>query len=366
MRIADYLALARHGLRRGFETASVLFTAEAVTALCFSGALLAAIHGEKGSPCELAVTAPSYLAVTEQSVLDFQAIADVVDATGVVEAPVTARSGKYAASLTLVGLDGDYLRDLVYITGERFPDSGAMPWIALSKAAAQSFVDPEDKTKRSAGYMPDIDWLGADFSLEMGGGAVSAKVSGLFEGDEPAAYVSRDIARALLQSQGQTSGYAGARVRVTNIGAAEAVSKAITDMGYQVANRDSARQEKWDAQTREAVYLAVLAAAGFLCAGLLRLTGTARCREDARRRDDALRWAGMSDAAIRGISVLRGTYLALLGAALGITAHYLVAALVGLDAGTASSFALTLPAPWLSLLLCFCIMTGAIFSTGEP
>ena len=366
MRIGDYLALAGHGLHRGFETASVLFTAAAVTALCFSGAILAAVHGEKGSPCELAVTAPSYLTVTEQSVLDFQAIADVVDATGVVEVPVTARSGKYAASLTLVGLDGDYLDDLVYITGERFPDSGAMPWIALSKAAAQTFVDPEDKPKRSAGYMPDIDWLGADFSLELGGGTRAAKISGLFEGDEPAAYVSRDIARALLQSQGQADRYAGARVRVTNIGAAEAVSQAIADLGYQVDNRDSARQEKWDAQTREAVYLAVLAAAGFLCAGLLRLTGTGLRREEARRRDDALRWVGMSDAAIRSIAVLRGIYLALLGGALGIAAHYLIAALAALDAGTTSSLMMTLPPPLLILIVLLCASVSLIFTrTGK-
>ena len=148
MRLTDYMALACHGLRRGFGTASVLFTAAAVTALCFSGALLAAIHSEKTEPCELSIVAPSYLAITEQSVQDFQAITDVVEATGIVEVPVTAKSGEYAAGLTLVGIDGDYLDDLVYTTGETFPAGGAMPWIALSKAAAQSFIDPlrQDKT----------------------------------------------------------------------------------------------------------------------------------------------------------------------------------------------------------------------------
>lgn len=338
MRLGDYLALAGHGTRRGFETAFVLFTAAAVAALCFSGAGLAAIRDEKDEPWELTVTAPGWLALTEQSVLDFQAMDGVTDATGVVEVPVTARTGKYAAGLTLVGLDGDYLEGLVYTEGEPFPESGAMPWLVLSRAAAQSFADPEDKTKRSANYMPDVDWLGADFSLELGENTVSARVSGIFEGDEPAAYISRDIARALLQSQGLPSGYAGARVRVTNIGAAEAVSGAVTDLGYQVANRDSARQENWDARTREAVCLAALAAAGFLCAGMVRLAGNALDRENARRRDDALRWAGMRESSIRGVGALRSIRLSLTGAALGLAAHYLISSLLALGGSAGPPF----------------------------
>ena len=107
MKLTDYLAMAGHSLHRSFDTAGTLFTAAAVTVLCFSGAILTTIHDEKAAPCELSVTAPSYLAITEQSIQDFRAIADVMDATGTVEMPVTAVSGKYAASLTLVGIDGD-------------------------------------------------------------------------------------------------------------------------------------------------------------------------------------------------------------------------------------------------------------------
>ena len=365
MRCRDHLALARHSRRRGFDSAFVLVTAAAVAALCFSGAILTHVRGEKSAPCELAVTAPGWLTVTEQSVQDFRAIAHVVDAAGVVEAPATVRCGKYTAGLTLVGIDGDYLDGLVYITGDRFPDGGAMPWIVLSRAAAQSFVDPEGRTKRSASYMPDIDWLGAEFSLEMGDRTVSARISGLFESDEPAAYVSRDMARALLQSQGLPDRYAGARVRVTDTGAAQAVSQAIGDLGYQVEDRDSARQQTWDSQTREAVYLAILAGAGFLCGGLFRLTGAALDREQARCREDALRWAGMSEAAIRGVGVLRGVYLALLGGALGAAAHYLTAALVGLDGETASSFALKLPLPRLIWPVGLCVGAGLLLSPGK-
>ena len=341
MRPWDYLALARRGGRRGYQAAVVLFTAAAVTALCFSAAIIKTNHSEKSEPCELAVTAPGWLALTEQTVQDFRAIPNVVDASGIVEASVHIAAGKYAADLTLVGIDGDYLRDLTYLTGEPFPDSGAMPWLALSEGAGETFADPEDKTRRGADAMPDIDWLRADFTLDIGGSAVAAKVSGLFEGDAAAAYMRLDGLRALLQSLGQPSGYTGARVRVTNIGAAEAVSSAVTDLGYLVENRDSARQARWDARSREAVYLAVLAAAGALCAALIHVTGAAGSREGDRRRADVLRWAGMTDAAIRGLGLVRGAYLALLGAALGIGAHALIAALAAL-ADPASNFALTM------------------------
>ena len=362
MRIGDYLALAGQGLRRGYEAAALLFTAAAVTALCFSGAILTTVQAEKAEPCELAVTAPSYLAITEQSVQDFRSIADVVGATGTVDMPVSAACGKYAAGLTLVGIDGDYLIGLAYTLGGPFPSGGAMPWIVMSEAAARSFVDPEDKTDRGQDYMPDIDWLVADLALELGGGTVTARVSGLFEGDEPAAYIGLDIARTLLR--GQASGYGGARVRVTDIGAAEAVSAAIADMGYSVTDRDSARQERWDAQTREAVYLAILGSAGFLCACLLRRTGAARDREERRRRDDVLRWAGMGEAAIRAVALIRSAYLALAGAALGAAAHYLIAALVALEKAAASNFALSLPAVWLLPLAAVSVAAAAVPEVG--
>ena len=350
MRLSDYLSLARYGLHRGLETASVLFTAAAVTALCFSGAILTSVRGEKAEPCELSVTAPGWMALTEQSVEDFRAIAQVVDVSGTVEVSASARTGKYTASLALVGLDGGYLRELTYIEGDPFPAESAMPWLILSQGAARSFTDPEDKTRHGADYMPDIDWLNADLSLDTGGGAVSAKVSGLFAGDEPAAYISLDMARSLLQRQGQPASYTGALIRVTDVGAAEAVSQAITDLGYTVAGQDSARQERWDAQTREAVYLAVLAAAGLLCAGMARLTGAALCRETMARRAGVLRWAGVSEAAICSVGLMRSILLALAGAILGAAAHYLIAALAALG-GAASGFALTLPPAWLPLPL---------------
>lgn len=358
MRIGDYLALAGQGLRRDYEAAVLLFTAAAVTALCFSGAILTVVRAEKAEPCELAVTAPGYLAITEQSVQDFRAIADVVGATGTVDVPVSAACGKYTAGLTLVGIDGEYLTGLAYTLGGPFPSGGAMPWIVMSEAAARSFVDPEDKTDHGQDYMPDIDWLGADLALELGGGTVTARVSGLFEGDEPAAYIGLDIAKTLLR--GQASGYGGARVRVKDIGAAEAVSAAIADMGYSVTDRDSARQERWDAQTREAVYLAILGGAGFLCACLLRRTGAAWDREERRRRDDVLRWAGMSEAAIRAIALIQSAYLALAGAALGAAAHYLIAALVALGKAEASNFALSLPAGWLLPLAAVSVAAAAV------
>ena len=359
MRAGDLLALAGQGLRRGYEAAAVLFTAAAVTALCFSGAILAADRAEKAEPCELAVTAPGYMAVTEQSVQDLRAIPGVVDAAGTVEVPAEVRSGKFTASLTLVGIDGDYLTGLAYTLGGPFPSGGAMPWLILSQGAARTFTDPEDKTNHGPDYTPDIDWLEGDLALDLGGGPVAARVSGLFEGDEPAAYMGADIARSLLQSHGLAAGYTGARVRAADSGVAEAVSKAIADLGYQVTNRDAARQERWDARAREAAYLAILAGAGFVCAGLTRRTGAALGREERRRRDDALRWAGMGEAAIRGIALVRGVYLSLGGAALGGAAHYLAAALVALG-NAGSVFALTLPVPWLAAVLCVCAGTGAL------
>ena len=357
MRARDLFGLAARGIHPGFGTAHVLIMAFAVACFCFSVAIWSSVKVEKAEPCELTVTAPSYLDVTEQTIQDFLGIPDVVDATGLVEIPVIAESGKYTASLTLVGIDGDYL-DAAYSVGEAFPVDSAMPWIVLSKAAARSFIDPADKTKHDANYMPSIDWLDADFALTVGENIISAKVSGVFEGDTVAAYISQNMAKQLLQRQGQPSGYTSAAVRITNIGTAETVTKAISALGYEVANGDKTRQEKWDVQLREAVYILILGIAGFLCSVMLKVTNRVVIRQDRQRRDTALRWAGATNTLIRMLDFVSYCYLDVAGVFLGILLHYAVAAFIPMELRESSNFALTISSAPLGVTAIISLMSA--------
>lgn len=360
MRTRDLFSLAARSIRPGFGMAHVLITAFVVVCFCFSVAIWTSVSAEKAEPCELTVTAPSYLDLTEQTVQDIDAIPDVVDAAGLVEVPATVESEKYTASLTLVGIDGDYL-EVAYSVGDVFPSDSAMPWIILSEAATKSFVDLTDKTKHDANYMPSIDWLNANFALTVGNSNLSAKVSGVFEGNTVAAYISQDMAKQLLQRQGQPSGYTSAAVRITNIGAAEAVTKAISALGYEVANGSDARQEKWDTQLREAVYILILGLAGFLCSVMVKTADSAVNRLERQRRNTALRWEGAADRLIRMLGFVRYCYLNVAGILLGILLHYAVAAFIPMELRESSNFALTISSMPLgvtvtiSLMSAFCI-----------
>ena len=360
MKRADYLALSLRGLRRGMNGLAALLTSAAAMAMCFSGAMLAAVRAEEAAPCELTVTGPGYLAITEQTVQDIRAVDGVVDATGTVEVPAGLACAEHTASLTLVGLDGDYLRG-DYILGGAFPAGGAMPWLTLTRAAARSFVREGDDARHGADYLPELDWLGGAFTLTAGQSVLSARVSGLMEGEDPVGYMDLAAARRILQSQGGTGAFTGVLVRVKNAGTAEAVSAAVAAMGFAAAERDTGRQQAWDARMREAIYLAAVAAVSLACAAMVRLTGAARDREGRRRRAEALRWAGMSRRAAEGLDLLGGLWLGLAGGAAGVCAHYTAAALAGLG-GAESAFALTLPPALIPLPAAVCALAGSLGS----
>ena len=325
MRLADHLYLAGKTVRPGFGAACALLTALGTACLCFAGTIGAEVRAEKAAPCELAVTAPSYLAVTEQTVQDILDIPGVLDASGVLALSGTAAAGKYTAGLSVTGIDGEYLR-LEYELGGGFPAGSAMPWLVLSREAAKSFADPEDKTRRTGDDLADIDWLEEEFTLTLGESDIPARVSGIFQGDEPVCYMSQDMAKQLLQRQGQPSGYTGAVVRIDGAGAAQAVTKAIADMGYQAQGDEAARQEGWDARGREAAYILAMALGSSGCAAMTGWAARAVHGEEDREQDTALVRMGLPPAAAARLRRTGRAYPVLGGIALGVLAWALIRA----------------------------------------
>ncbi len=353
MRTRDVLNLAGRSLRWGFAIAYMLVLALATACVYFAGAIWVSVAEEKQEPCELTVTAPSYLEITEQTIQDVLALDGVKGASGLLELSASVTSGSYTANLHLTGIDGDYL-DVTYTQGGMFPEESAMPWLVLTETAAKSFADPDKKTQEKTDELPPIDWLGADFALQTGEMTVTAGVSGLIEGQEAAAYISRDMAKELLQRQGQSGRYTAAVVRIRNIGAAEAVTEQITALGYQVENMDTARQEKWDSQLREALYLLLLGTAVLACAAFMKKVDALKNRDGDGSREQALRWMGMEEGRIRALRAVQQLFLSAGGAALGITICYILAAAIPPELRDASDFALTLPAAKAAMVFASC------------
>ena len=356
MKNTDIFIYALRSMRPGFAAVYILALLLATACFCFAGAIWADVWTEKQEPCVLSVTAPGYVELNEQTIQDMLEIPEVVEASGRLELSVKVTSGSYTADLNLTGIDGAYL-DAVYTQGGLFPEQSAMPWLVLSEAAARSFTDPDKAAQKKKDELPSIDWLSADFTIQTGEITVAAKVCGLTDGEEPTGYISRDMAKTLLQRQGQPAAYTSAAVRITNIGAAEAVTQQIAALGFQVENMDSARQVKWDLQLREAAYLLLLGASVFVCAMLIRTAEGLRNRDRECAQTQALRWMGMPAAKIRALGLAGDICLDILATALGVVVSYIVAWAIPPEMREGTNFALSMP--WSGAAMVFALSAGA-------
>lgn len=267
MRAPELLRLTGRSLRSPWLRLAAAFTALAAICLYFSGAALWTVWREKREPCELSVVSAAGTALSAADTAAMREIEDVQAAAGVIELSAEVSAGKYEAALTLTGIDPDYIQG-TYAEGGVFPDGASMPWLVLNAAAQKLFADPDDNTRRDSGYMPAIDWLDGEFLLHIGENTRTAKVSGILDdgSDEAHAYMSLDMAELLRREQGEDWAYTRILLRVTDIGAAEQVEKALAGLGYTAENQNPQQQEAWKTETREAAYLALLGAALVVCA----------------------------------------------------------------------------------------------------
>ena len=329
MKAIDIVRMALRNLRGKWMLAPLACLILCTVCLCYAGAVIASVSTEKHRPCELTVTAP-YGRITEQSVADIGRIPDVVAATAVLPVQAVLTSGQYAASITLQGIDGHYPQE-EYATGGTFPDDTFMPYIVLNQAGEKSFIDPEDPpSPADTDYRPDIDWFHAGIALYMGGDTearpATAKVCGILSGDGdtqgPAGYISIFSAKALLTNQDMPATYAYALVRIKDMGAAEDVARQIRLRGYDAGDADPALQAKWAGQEKEMIYLLWMGLLSLAVGVLLTASIQREAISDERDKLDMLRWMGMTQTAVKGISYGQAAAKGILSAALGILISY--------------------------------------------
>lgn len=368
MRTADLWRLALKSLRPGFVLTYVCLLALAVCGVYFSCAAMHTVLTEKAEPCELTVTSGTHRAISDETARELAALPGVLAATNRIELPVTLTAGKYEAALTLVGVDARYL-DVQYDMGGVFPENSVMPWLVLSKESRKAFHDPSDTTRRDASYIPPVDWLEADYALRVGDNTLTAKVSGIFEGEAAAdaGYLNLDIAKSILQEQGQSGAYTSAVVRIQNIGAAQEVTNAIKALGYAVSDPNTEQQARWDALQTEALYLFLLGLAVFAIASQQRRLEQLRKANKRAPQHAALRWMGMSERQMKNMRALQAGFLCISGASLGLGISYVIPRFLSIAQKADSVFLLTLPLPaaamcWLCCAACtFCLSReGAI------
>jgi hypothetical protein len=245
MKISDRLRLATKNLKGLWSLLPIAGMAIGMFCLCFAGAIFTSVNGEKSLPCELDVSTEGKSKITDNALVQIYEIEDVLDATPLLQVPLTIETGSYTAELTLTGIE-DYYLDEAYAEGSIFPANTVMPYIVLNEAACKMFTEEDQEPSDEA---PEIDWLGSNFFVKTGEGVrpYTSRICGVLEDEdeEPMAYVNLAIAKDLLNEKG-TNTYTAAKVRIVNIGQAERVSTAIKGLGFTVGNPNTDQQEIWD------------------------------------------------------------------------------------------------------------------------
>jgi ABC-type antimicrobial peptide transport system permease subunit len=368
--------LAWKNLKGSWAVLPAIGFAIAAFCLCFAGAILTVVQEEKAQPYEIIVAAQESKSLTDSNIYEMTKIEDVTAITGILEVPAIVISGEYTAELTLTGMDSQYIGG-DYTVGSAYPADTVMPYIVLNGAARKAFSaksasGSDNSGDTTASAAPEIDWLNVSFTVQLGEETkpVTAKVCGLLtasdeKDEEPAAYISLSSAKTLLERSGQTTGYASIRVRVTNIGSAESVSKGISALGLSVSNSTEDLQTGWDADIKEFTYLLVIGVFGLLCASFLLAAWRALSLCRHRHEFEALRYLGMKERDIRRLFAVQTGLLALIGIAVGILTALVLPSFLSTDEAMDTNFLLTIPFNVILGCVVVCAAAGIVPVLGR-
>lgn len=383
MKTSDITRLAFRNLKGRWVVLPIIGFAIAAFCFCFAGAILTTVQKEKAQPYELILSAQGNASITDSVIADILKISDVKAATPILQVPVTIKTGKYVAQLTLTGMKAEYL-DVAYAQGSVFPANSVMPYILLNEAAQKQFTEDQpdvnqknaDKTEADTGEnkpanantkIPEINWLNSSYSLISGeaGRSITSKVCGILsDGDakdvEPASYISLSVANMLLRISSQPTDAKTAWVRVTNIGRADAVSKQIAALGIEVTNSNEQTQAKWDAEMKEMTYLLVISAFCLLCAVTLLAAQRIIVMQQQKGAFEMLRWMGIKTREVTQLLFIHALIIAMIGTALGVSVSLSIPSFLPLELKGISSYTLSIPFLVAAGSFGVCIIAGVI------
>lgn len=178
--------------------------------------------------------------------------------------------------------------------GGVFPDGSVMPFLALNQAAAEAFLQEDER------YIT-VD-AGTDILLTAQGSSQKAQVCGILrdESETPAVYMSYDTARRIF-AQNDGSAFL---LRLNRRGDSEAVVKALRRMGFSAGTPEN-EALRWKLMEQQSL-LFLFAGAGSLILSVL-LTREHRKGESEGERQ-ALLLSGMTAAQANGILPLRALF----------------------------------------------------------
>lgn len=309
MRWCDVLALAWKGRGR-FGLSAGLFLLGGALGLTLVGGRTMALNREKNQPWELQIAAEG---LPEESLAAVCALEDVIDVTPVYELSVELTVGACTQEITVYGVRGGYLQKSM-LDGDMFPEGGQTPYLVINRAAWTAFRDVSGETV-AADALPNwrqsAVWLqsggtGGEDSGDLDGGArFPARICGVcLEGETPEAYMDSEWAKKLLLDRGETPTASRLLVRITDAGAQEAVSEALSALGVSAENTDEESLIFWRQRELENGYGALTSLVCFFAAAALLHLQLVHGRERRQQENAALEAGGMPRGLYKRIGIL--------------------------------------------------------------
>lgn len=206
------------------------------------------VYEQKQQPWEISVT-PKSTNITDKTVNDVTYLNGVLLATPVINVDTTVKIGDYASSLTLKGVNSEYVGSLS--EGDMFSDENLLPVIVMNKAAYNTFVNDKNKRIKS-------DEKYAELKTSIGDEKeYPAAIGGILQDNstDSIAYISLKAARTYVLRQGKVPEYASIQLRLKNIGSSKSVVKQLESMGLESKDTLPQKQQLWDARQGEAIYI---------------------------------------------------------------------------------------------------------------
>jgi len=354
MRFIDLLRIAAKNIKGRWAVLPIIGIAISMFCLCFAGATLKSVQEEKSLPHMLNIGAGS-IDVTDNVIADIYEIPEVTHVTPILEIPASVKIDENTMEIILTGIESTYFTE-TFVQGGEYPESSVMPYIVMNESAGEQLAALQDDG--GFGEQADaaqIDWISKNAAISTTGEGrwIVSKISGVLADNdmqEAAMYISIATAKELLQDSGQSTDYIGANVRITNIGHAQSVSKAICILGLSVSNSSEELQAAWDIKMNEITYLIIGGLFCLLCSSVLLVAWRKISLLEQRQAYTALRWMGMKEGIIGRLFVAQAAMISLFGIAIGILVSTSLPAFLSFELKETSIF--TLPVTFGIVALC--------------
>lgn len=295
--------------------------------------------------------------ITDSVIANIETIKGVKMASPVIDLPVYIQSGKYTANLQLTGINGDLISK-EYKEGKLFSKNGTIPSLVLGSEATKQFVEEDNPVNYMdmQNYNPDIDWLKAQMTLQLGypemgedmpkSSVYMANIAGVLDTkseNEQAyqSYIDLDVAKNIIMQNRELAEKLGLRlgkynsaiIKTNAMEDVESVLEEVKKLGFETYSPTEWITQWQEEQSRQQGQLFAI---GFiyLFVSAIGIANTMYASILERRRDiGVMKVVGMKIKKIRRLFLIESAIIGLVGGLIGIAVSYIISLAINTSTG---------------------------------